>query len=120
MTRLQGGPPYAGQDLAAHGIYFVDAQTALEGRLTGNASQVAASGLPALEQAINSLVWRQVQARQRRGLAGAEHVAAELEAALARRLTAMEDRAERWHEVHGMRALLVHVRTDLQNALQRV
>ena len=120
VPHLQGCLPYAGQDLAAHGIYFVDALTALKGRLTGDAAQVAASGLPALEQAINSQVGRRVQVRQAHFLTRAAHVAAALEEALSRLLTTVEDHTERWYAVHGMRALLVNVRTDLQKALPHV
>jgi hypothetical protein len=49
VTRLKGGPAYAQQDFTSQDIYFVDAFTALEGKLEGDAQKVKNSGLAFFE-----------------------------------------------------------------------
>jgi hypothetical protein len=50
VTRLKGGPAYAQQDFTSQDIYFVDALTALEGKLQGDAQKVKNSGLAFFEE----------------------------------------------------------------------
>lgn len=46
----QAGDRYAGQDLAQHGLYLIDARAAEQGRARGDEAQVEASGILALER----------------------------------------------------------------------
>lgn len=47
---MRGGPRYMGQDFASQDIYFVDAKMAEQGKFTGDAAMVTASGLDLLER----------------------------------------------------------------------
>ena len=53
VTKLEGGAPYTGQDFASKKIYFIDARTALNAKLAGDAAGLAASGMEAFEKALH-------------------------------------------------------------------
>ncbi|MBC2906910.1 dynamin family protein [Streptomyces cupreus] len=57
-----GGPPYTGQDLAAHDIFIVDVERARRGRLSGDQAEIAASGLAALEARLADFLVNERQA----------------------------------------------------------
>lgn len=53
VTQLEDGPPYDGQDLAEKKIFFVDALTALQGKLEDDPERLRASGMEDFERALH-------------------------------------------------------------------
>jgi Dynamin family len=56
VTKLKGGPLYAQQSFASQDIFFVDAYTALEGKLENNAQKINGSGLAFFERYVQEFL----------------------------------------------------------------
>jgi len=56
VTQLKGGPRYSDQNLESEDIYFVDAQSGLQGKLTNDPRLVNSSGLTQFEQRLRTFL----------------------------------------------------------------
>lgn len=91
VTQLRGGPPYRGEDLEAQDIHFIDARTALKGKLEGNARLVNSSGLTHFERRLQTFLEKDRRAvHVERFVAGANSHAEEIAKLIAKRIPMLE------------------------------
>lgn len=86
---------YAGQNLADHNIFFVDAKAALDARISGNQEQLAASGMDTFERQLSAYLEKNKRpAHVKRFVQGADAHAQSIDDAIAKMIPTFKVKAE--------------------------
>ena len=118
---VQGGPAYAGQDLASKKIFFVDAKSAAEARLAGDAAKLAASGMLEFEARLIAFLERDKRAiHLERFVGGVSRHAARVDASIERLIPALKVQADEFRKRYDALQPELKALSDRMNQLPKI